>query len=218
MTAKLFRNLLLACAIAAPAALVAPVQTAQATSLAPLTIEQMTDASTYIVHGTITEVWTEVDDAGLVWSRARIAVSETVKGADSPSELVIDSLGGEHDGYTLRVEARARYSVDEEVYVFLTEVKDGRLVPVGKFLGKFMVRRAPGDTEAYVRTWHGSDTGVPYDGRFLPHYAAEDRLYVSDFRAQIDNRLKTGWDGKKIQGISLQKLETLNTPDIRKQR
>ena len=32
---------------------------AQATTIAPLTTEQMTDASTYIVEGTITRVWVE---------------------------------------------------------------------------------------------------------------------------------------------------------------
>ena len=102
--------------------------------------------------------------------------------------------------------------------IFLTTVKGDRLVPVGKFLGKFIVRRAPGDTEQYVRTWHGSDDGIQYDARFLPHYKPEDRLYVPDFRTRIENRLRTGWDGKMIPGIAPERLEQLNTPQIRKQR
>ena len=219
MTGKLFRNLLLACAIATPVVLLAPAERAEATSLAPLTIEQMTDASDYVVHGTITEVWTEVDDEGLVWSRARLTVHETLKGKDDPQELVIDSLGGTHEGYTMRIEARAQYSVHEEIYTFLTVGKDDRLMPVGKFLGKFIVRRAPGDKASYVRTFHGrSDNAIPYDARFLPHYDAEDRLYVNDFRTRVESRLQAGWDGKKIPGIAVERLEKLNTLDIRKQR
>ena len=217
MTAKLLRNLLLAVAIAVPAAIVVPAGTASATTLAPLSLEQLTDASEYVIHGMVTEVWTEIDDAGLVWTRARVDVAETLKGPDSPNELIIDSLGGDYEGYVLKVPSRARYSVHEELYTFLTRTDDGRLIPVAKFLGKFIVRRAPGDTESYLRTWHGSDKGIAYDGRFLPHPKSDDRLYMNDFLERVQARLDTGWDGKAIPGMATDRLPALNTPDRRKQ-
>jgi len=37
-------------------------QEAEATSFADLSIEQFTDASTWIVEGRVTRVWTELDD------------------------------------------------------------------------------------------------------------------------------------------------------------
>ena len=60
--------------------------TANATSIAELSTVQMTDAAIYIVEGTVDSVWTEVDNRGLVWPRARVLVSATHKGVDTPTE------------------------------------------------------------------------------------------------------------------------------------
>lgn len=213
MARNTLRTLALAVALAAPAvALIAPAPVAEATTLAPLSVEQLTDASDYIVRGTITETWTEVDDDGLIWTRARLQVSDTYKGPDSPSELIIDSLGGEHAGQQLHIEARAVFSAHEDTLVFLTQMH-GRLVPVGKFLGKYTIRRAPDVDRQYARTWH--PTGQTFDARFLPHPAPEKRVYLDTLLERVEARLDAGWDGKAIPGISAERLQTINTADRR---
>ena len=213
MPSRFFKNISFALALGLSGAVALPSSPALATTFAPLTVEQMTDVSDYVIRGDVIQVWTEVGDNGRVWTRARVTVKEVFKGPDAPDELIIDSMGGAYGGHMTTVEGRAVFSEHEELVGFLSLQSNGRLVPVGKFLGKFIVRRAPGDTEQYVRTWHGSDDGIQYDARFLPHYKPEDRLYVPDFRTRIENRLRTGWDG-----IAPERLEQLNTPQIRKQR
>lgn len=202
-------------ALGAGSLAVAP-PSAHATTLAELSVEQLTDASTWIARGTITEVWTEVDDRDRVWTRARLDVSRVLKGPSSPDELILDSLGGVHtDGRVTIVHAAARYSPEEEVIVFLDEIRHGtRLAPVGMFLGKYTIRRAPGDDRQHVQRWHGK-TLEHYDGRFLPHPAAERRVYLDDLMSRVESRLDTGWDGQPIPGLSATELEKINAPERR---
>ena len=193
-------------------AVASPAPTAQATSLAPLTTEQFTNASTYIVQGTVTDVWSEVDDSGHVWSRARVRVSHVFKGPDAPETMVIDVLGGELGQLRSEIPGRARFSSGEEMLVFLADVDFGRrLTPVGAFTGKHTIRRAPGERRQHVMRWHG-DPDEAFDARFLPNPPADERVYLDDLVADIEARLDTGWDGQPIPGLAPEKLERLNTP------
>lgn len=214
MASRFLQSLVLASALAAPIALVAPIQPAQATTLAPLSVEQLTDASDYVVRGEITETWTEVDEKGRIWTRARLTVNETFKGADSPSELIVDSMGGEFAGQSLHVEARAEFSAFEDAVVFLHQRDDGRLVPVGKFLGKYTVRRAPDNGRYYARTWHPKG-GLAFDARFIPHPEESERLYLDDLVGRIEARVRVGWDGQPIPGLTVEKLTEINAVERR---
>lgn len=213
MARKILFKFVLATVLATGAMTIMPVESARATSLAPLSVDQMTDASDYIVRGTVQEVWTEVDDRGLVWTRARLAVSETFKGPDQPSEIIIDSLGGTYGAVSTEMEGRARFTVTEEMFVFLTRNDLGRYVPVAKFLGKYTIRRAPDVNRKYAVTWHGRANF--FDARFLPHPEEKDRVYLDSLMEQVQTRLDTGWDGKRIPGLTLEKTEAINTIDRR---
>ena len=196
------------------AAVVVP-QVANATTLAELSVEQMTDAATYIVRGTVTTVWTELDANGKVWTRAQLDVARTFKGPDSPTQLVIDAPGGIHEGMATVMHASPRFSVGEDMLVFLDPIRGGeRLTPVSMFLGKYTVRRAPGDDREAVTRWHGK-TLEHYDARFLPHAPAGQRVYLDDIRSRVESRIERGWDGQPIPGISLEKLATINPADGR---
>lgn len=208
MASRIVRNALLAASGALALAL-APLDAARATTFAELSVEQFTDASDYIIRGEVQDVWTELDEHGRVWTRARVKVSETLKGPDAPEELIIDSMGGTHGAVTLSIEAQAVFSKHEEIFVFLSEM-NGRLVPVSKFLGKYTIRRAPGEQRVYVRRFHPQD-GLRFDARFLPHPDPEHRVYLDDLMEQVQRRLDTGWDGQSIPGISPERLERINT-------
>lgn len=219
MIQRLARAALLGLALAGGAAMLAAPDRADATSLAELSVEQMTDASTYIVHGTIESVWTEVDDNDRVWTRARLRVEDVYKGPDAPETLIIDSLGGvTPEGRTTVVHAAARFSEGEEVLAFLDEIQHGaRLSPVGMFLGKYTIRRAPGDEREVVTRWHGKTLEV-YDARFLPTPEPGERQYLDDLLSTVEARVATGWDGSPIPGISREDLEIVNAPERRVRR
>jgi hypothetical protein len=189
-------------------------QPAHATSIAPLTVEQLTDASTYIVRGTVTKVWAEEDDHGMVWTRATVAVDAVYKGPDHPRELVVESMGGMlPDGRIVSMEGTARYSVGEDGVFFLHPADGGRFHPVGWFLGKYTVRRAPGEDRLSV-VRYTAQSEMRYDARFLP-VPKSNRVYLDDLLNQVNSRLKTGWDGRPIPGISNDRLKAINAPERR---
>jgi hypothetical protein len=188
--------------------------TAQATTFAELTLEQFTDASTYIVEGHVEEVWTELDpQTSLVWTRARVSITETYKGPDEPVELIIDSAGGRVGDYEVYIPGAASFSVGEDVFVFLAE-NGPHWVPISKFQGKYTIRRAPGERQKHVMQWQAR-RGETFDARFLPHPDPEARLYLDELRQRVTDQLAVGWDGRPIPGISPGRLELVNTPDRR---
>jgi hypothetical protein len=188
---------------------------ARATTFAELSLEQYTDAATYVVEGTVTEVWTELDpESSYVWTRARVDVTDVLKGHDLPSEIIVDSIGGTFGNYSMNIPGQAVFSEGEQIFVFLDKLSDDRLVPVSKFLGKYTIRRATGDTRQYARTWHPHQGDV-FDHRFLPHPDPENRLYVDDLRDLVRTRVETGWDGKPIPGLSLERLQEINLESVR---
>lgn len=194
-----------------------PFETAEATTVAPLSVEQLTDAATYVVRGDVTAVWTVRDSEGRVWTRAKVAVKRQFKGPAAPAELVVESLGGSDGEVSTVVFGAPRFSETEDVLLFIDQSRTGRLGIVGWSSGKYNVRRAPGDRHDYVSTVE-LDPRVHYDGRFLPHPAAKDRLDLEAFEARIQRRVDSGWDGKPIPGVDMPTLQRINSADRRIRR
>lgn len=208
-----FHRTLTAAALLLGIALATPVPQADAKTIAPLTIEQLTDASTYIVEGKVERVWVEVDAKEQVWTRALVRIDTLFKGpADTGATIVIDALGGHAWNVSTYQELQPRFSVGEHVLVFLDVIRDERIVPAAAFHGKFTIRRAPEDTEKHAMRWI-SRPNAPYDAQFLPYPPAERRIYVDDLRGQIEARLEAGWDGESIPGISEERLREINGAD-----
>lgn len=206
---SLARSLVLAALSITPLWLALP-ETAQATTIADLSVEQMTDGSTYIVRGTVTRVWVETDAKGQDWTRAELAVSHTFKGPDSPDTLIIDSIGSSEQPYF----SMARYSEGEEMLVFLDTVAGGRFTPVAANHGKLTLRRPPNE-DRKIAVRYEVNPSTRYDARFLPVPPRADWQFADDIEAQISARVAAGWDGKAVPGASLEKLRSLNTPERR---
>jgi len=216
MNNRLSRTAMLALGLVLAAPVLSLPAIAEATQFAEMTTEQFTDASTWIIQGDVVEVWTEVDDRGRVWTRAKVKVSETFKGPNAVDEIIIDSLGGKHGLLESYIPAAAAFSEHEELLAFLYQDDNGRNVPVSKFLGKHTIRRAPGDRQ-HVMTWHPKK-GSAFDARFLPHPNLENRVYLDDMVERIQTRLDEGWDGKPITGLSNEKLVEINKLERRMPR
>lgn len=218
MTRRFIQTLVLGLAMGTAGNLAFAPRQAQATVFAQMSLEQFVDASTYIVEGEVLRVWTEVDEGGYIWTRAQVAVSATHKGPNTPDVLIIDSLGGEHEGQKMVVHGAATYSVGQNAMFFLTTagIGESRLVPVAKYLGVRNIRRAPGESTKYTQVWsHDLANAGSFDHRFVPHAAAAQRVYLDDLRTNVKARLQVGWDGTPIPGLSADDLREINTLERR---
>ena len=147
---------------------------ANATSLVKLSTEQLVDASDAVIRGKIIEIWTEQDRDGAVWTRAQVAVEHTYKGDSSQTAYVIDQIGGTWGQVRTIVHGGARFSVDENVVLFLEKLGNGRIVPVGMKQGKYTLRLDPYSREMIAQRFTPAPT-QSYDHRFIPLPKAASR-------------------------------------------
>ena len=183
-------------------------QSANATSMVPLTHSQLVDAADYIVRGKVVEVWAEQAADGTVWTRAQVDISHTFKGKNR-SHLVVDQMGGTWGESETLVHGGARFSAGERVILFAEELGNGRIVSVGMQQGKYTLRMDPYSQETIVQRFSPGPKAA-YDHRFIPLPPKADRLVVTDFEDEITDRLQSGWDGKPIPGSSIQRLQRIN--------
>ncbi|MDP2315036.1 MAG: hypothetical protein Q8P41_19200 [Pseudomonadota bacterium] len=190
---------------------VASVAPASATTVAPLTLDQMTDASDLVVRGTVESVWTEEDAKGIAWTRALVRVDASLKGgADAGDYVTVEAAGGTVGNRTTLVSGSARYSVGEQTVLFLSDKPaKGVYGTVGMGIGKFTVKPNPLDGNLVVFRFVLSQD-KEYDARFLPVPPADKQVLLSTMEDGVRARAAIGWDGKSIPGISDDQLRTIN--------
>ena len=186
---------------------------ANATTMVQLSTTQMVDASDAIVRGTITEVWAEEDENGIVWTRAQVEVSHTYKGDSKQKAFIIDQLGGNFGGNVSTVAGSARFSAGEEGVFFLEHLGSGRTTTVGLSQGKFTLRLDPYSRELIAQRIAPAP-GQKYDHRFLPLPTEAKKLFLTDLEDTIQGRIDVGWDGIQIPGTSMERLRSINAKEV----
>lgn len=188
------------------------MNSAEATTMVPLSVEQMVDLSSTVVRGTVTNVWTEPDmNTKSVWTYAQVEVDKVFKGQAQTQVLVLEQPGGSWGTAETIVEGVARFSVGEEGYFFVENLDSGRAVTAGMFQGKYNVIFDPySRKELAVR--FPVHPKRDFDHRFIPLPPEKQRILVDMFESQIEAYVLDGWDGQPIPGVSLEKLEAINTP------
>jgi hypothetical protein len=186
------------------------LSTAEATSMTPLSLDQIIDASDDILRGVVTEIWTEPDpNTGMVWTHAQVEVQSVLKGDDELQIVIIEQPGGIWGGKDAIVEGVARFSIGESGYFFVEHLNSGRSVPVGMFQGKFNVIMDPYSKQE-ITTRFPLHIKEKFDHRFIPLPPQEHRVSVMDFETKISNRISKGWDGNPIIGTSSERLKRIN--------
>ncbi|MSQ00840.1 MAG: hypothetical protein EXR71_02980 [Myxococcales bacterium] len=185
---------------------------AGATSLAPLTPDQMVDAADDIVEGTVLAVAPWTDDTGRVWTRAQVRIDRALKGAVARAQVItVEAPGGvADDGTFTQVPLAPRYAVDERVFLYLSAKRGGTMYgTVGLVMGKFTIRQNPADgSDMIVRFTR--PTHEDYDARFIPHPPVADRVSLATTEQAVAARVELGWDGRAIPGISSERLREIN--------
>ncbi len=163
---------------------------AHATTVMETTLEQRVDFADVIVRGTVTEVWTELDDNDTIWTRAQIEVAEVLKGDPDLEVVVADQLGGTWAGMHMPMPGAARFSPGEEVVVLLDQLTSGYLVPVAMRQGKYSVQYDPRLRAPIVNQFsvaHHRD----FDHRFLPLPAEDKAMTVDDLTDRLLDAVRT---------------------------
>lgn len=187
------------------------VPDASATTIAPLSVEQMTDASDAIVRASVEDQWTDLDEEGRITTYVNIHVTEVVKGdLEADDYMTIETHGGILGDAISPVHMAARYSADEEVVLFLCEKRFGTSWgTVGLALGKYTVRVNPQDGAEMVVNFNPPWT-VDYDARFIPNPPLAERVSLRSFEDRIRARVDLGWDGNPIPGVAPAHLRAIN--------
>lgn len=116
-----------------------------ATTVVPLSIEDLTRASSDVIEGRATRSWTTWNaQHTLIYTYTTFEVSKNLKGAAAQS-VTVKQVGGSADGYTQKVSGVRQFQVGEDALLFLrpSVARDGSLVVVGLIQGNYRMVRAP---------------------------------------------------------------------------
>lgn len=125
-------------------------QSARATRLVPLTIEQLAQASDLIVHGIVREMAVQRDERGRIFTTFQLSLEDVWKGDVPDGMCRIVEGGGVLGESALTARPHPGYAVGQEVVAFLVRNPAGEWVTLGMAQGRFEVRREPSSTRRYV--------------------------------------------------------------------
>jgi hypothetical protein len=115
---------------------------ASATTIEPLSVEDMTQRATQVVEGRATALWSAWDEnEHLIYTYTRFSVARALKGA-AQSEVVVRQMGGSAGGYHQHVSGVESFALGEEAVLFLRpSTRAGSYAIVGLVQGNFRIRR-----------------------------------------------------------------------------
>ena len=112
-----------------------------ATTVKPMSIEDLTSAASAIVEGQATESWSAWNaQHTLIYTFTRVRVSKTLKGK-AQETILLKQLGGNAAGYTQKVAGVHPMVQGDESVLFLrsSAAHDGTMVIVGLMQGNFRI-------------------------------------------------------------------------------
>lgn len=120
-----------------------------ATTVTPMSIERLTQASTHVVMGQAGESWSEWNPQHTqIFTYTRFQVSKTLKGS-SASSMVVKQMGGRADGYEQKVAGVRQLQSGEHAVLFVhpSQTADGTMVVTGLMQGNFhVIESSKGET------------------------------------------------------------------------
>ncbi len=122
------------------------VCTSFATTVIPLSVENLTAISSHVVEGRAISSWAQWNATHtVIFTYTKFQVLRTLKG-EAPAIIFVRQLGGTLDGTTEKVAGVRQWKIGEQALLFLRpgEIRDGSLVVTGLMQGNFLIYRGPG--------------------------------------------------------------------------
>jgi len=162
-------------------AVLALVAAANATTIRPMTIEEMTASASSVIEGTAVDKWSAWDSQHReIMTFTRFNVLKTLKGS-APNQVVVAQLGGKADGLTLLVSGIRHFQVGETTLLFLRPGDTADVMSLDTMQGNFRIAKDQiGDMVASngmpdVSVMRGSKV-VPYEGHTVALSTLESRI------------------------------------------
>ena len=157
------------------------------TTIVPMSVERLTEASTHVVVAQAAESWTEWNaDQTIVFTVTRFHVSENLKGEAGPTVLV-RQMGGRTAHYEQKVAGVRHWQTGDQAVLFLrpSEAGDGSLVVTGLMQGDFRVLRAA-DPSREAMVSNGVSGVHTYDpaGKTLSEFSGT-RMSLLDLKSRV---------------------------------
>lgn len=116
-----------------------------ATTIVPMSLEQLTTNSTDIVEVRAIDVRSGWDaDRRMIYTYTRFAVRRTLKGT-APNVITVKQMGGHADGYTQTISGIQHWKPGDGSVLFLqpSTMNDGTLIVTGLVQGNFRMMHEP---------------------------------------------------------------------------
>jgi hypothetical protein len=152
-----------------------------ATTIRPMTVEQMTASATHVIEGQAVDKWVAWDSQHReILTYTRFNVLKTLKGSVG-KQVLVAQLGGTLDGLTLRVAGIRHFDVGETTLLFLRPGDTPAAMSLDTMQGNFRVQKdATGDMVASnglpdMSVLHGSQI-TTYTGNTVSLGVLETRI------------------------------------------
>jgi hypothetical protein len=150
------------------AALCSAARTVSATTILPMTFDQLLDQAATVVRGEVVDVRSEFRerrDQRTIETIVTFRIHSVIKGA-SGALLQLEFLGGTVGADTLRVAGQAQFAVGDHDFLFIEGDRQSVSPIVGLGLGRFPIRRDAFTGRMFVTTYEGQPfVGVLEFGR-----------------------------------------------------
>jgi hypothetical protein len=126
----------------------AGISVLSATTIIPVSVEQLTHESSYVVEATAQQSWAQWNPQHtLIFTYTRFQISRSLKG-HAPDMVLVKQIGGSVGGYTQKVAGIRHWHPGERAVLFLQPSKsaDGTLEVSGLMQGNFLIRRSGAQT------------------------------------------------------------------------
>lgn len=128
----------------------------EATQVTAFSVEELTEQSRLVLHGTVLAKTVQRDPQGRIYTRVELQVAAAWKGSAPGGRFVLVHGGGVLGEEAAVVSGQETYEVGEEVVAFLVLNQRGEGVTLGLAQGKFHVATVPGSGEKLAHNpFHG---------------------------------------------------------------
>src|SRR5438105_614935 len=117
-----------------------------ATTIVPMSVEKLTNASTKVVVAEATDSWTEWNaDHTLIFTITRFTVNQSLKGS-ADQTVTVRQMGGRAEHFEQKVAGVRHWVSGDQAVLFLrpSEVGDGTMAVTGLMQGDFRVMETAG--------------------------------------------------------------------------